>query len=169
MCVVVGRYLINYNTKYNEYLAPDIADMRNTKTNIPSLGDSYQSIINDGSGKLEAYYQSSFYVGSVRSFKIIAEDFTKIIDKERKVIEDYLSETLKIIDTIENKIDQDKTAKDLAIQKYGEIYYSETERARFSREAPYDKTNTITDYVSLRDYAAEEADKVWKSERCDLW
>lgn len=168
MCVVVGRYLINYNTKYNEYLAPDIAYMSSTKTNIPSLGDSYQSIINDGSGKLEAYYQSSFYVGSVRSFKIIAEDFTKIIDKERKVIEDYLSETLKIIDTIEKKIEQDETAKNLAIQKYSEIYYSETERARFSREDPYDKTNTITDYVSLRDYAAEEADKVWKSKRCDL-
>lgn len=143
--------------------------MSSTKIYIPSLGDSYQSIINDGSGQLEAYYQSSFYVGSVRQFKIIAEDFTKIIDKERKVIEDYLSETLKIIDTIEKKIDQDNTAKSLAEQKYNEIHNSADVRARFSREDPYDKTNTITDYVSLRDYAAEEADKVWKSKRCDLW
>ena len=147
----------------------NITDMSSTKTSIPSLGEAYQSIINVGSGQLEVYYQLSFYVGSVRSFKIIAEDFTKIIDKERKVIEDYLSETLKIIDTIENKIDQDKTAKDSALQKYSEIYNSEAELARFSREDPYDKTNTITDYVILSDYAAEEADKVWKSKRCDLW
>ena len=97
---------MNYDTKYNEYVAPDVTDMSSTKTSIPSLGEAYQSIINVGSGQLEVYYQSSFYVGSVRSFKIIAEDFTKIIDKKRKVIEDYLSETLKIIDTIEKKLNK---------------------------------------------------------------
>lgn len=61
---------MNYDTKYNEYVAPDIADMSSTKINIPSLGDSYQSIINVGSGQLEVYYQSSFYVGSVDRLKL---------------------------------------------------------------------------------------------------
>lgn len=160
---------MNYDTKYNEYVAPDVTDMSSTKTSIPSLGEAYQSIINVGSGQLEVYYQSSFYVGSVRSFKIIAEDFTKIIDKERKVIEDYLSETLKIIDTIEKKIDQDNTAKSSAEQKYNEIYNSADVRAKFTYVDPDDETKTILDEKGLGDYAAEEADKVWKSKRCDLW
>lgn len=160
---------MNYDTKYNEYDAPDIMDMSSTKDSIPSFVDSYQSIIDVGSGNLEVYYQSSFYVGSVRSFKIIAEDFTNIIAKERKVIEDYLSETLKIIDTIVRKIDQDNTAKSLAEKKYNEIYNSADVRAGFTSVDSDDETKTILDEAGLKSYVDNEADKVWKSKRCNLW